>query len=115
MPARPLLHDRGSTQSRARQRAVVTYATVFAEPCTSVPFQAPSRLMKRQFLYPKIGKLADKESVLAAAIDGVHCPEFLEQPSGTAKLAEDRSVQAHPVYLTGGIDIVPRIGIGNVQ
>jgi len=37
--------------------------------------------------------------------DGVNRPEFLEQPSGTAKFAEDRSVQAHPVYLAGAIDI----------
>src|SRR5436190_22817939 len=71
--------------------------------------------MEHQFLYSKIGKLTDKESVFAAAVDGVNRPEFLEQPSGTAKIAEDRSVQAHPIYLTGAIDIVPRIGIGNVE
>src|SRR5689334_9713753 len=71
--------------------------------------------MEHQLLHAKIGKLADKESVFAAAIDGVHRPEFLEQPSGTAKFAEDRAVQAHPVYPAGDIDIVPRIGIGNVE
>src|SRR5439155_12313368 len=43
------------------------------------------RLMEHQFLYSKIGKLTDKESVFAAAVDGVKRPEFLEQPSGTAK------------------------------
>src|SRR5215467_915038 len=74
-----------------------------------------SRLMEHQFLYSKIGKLSDKESVFAAAVDGVNRPEFLEQPAGTAKFAEDGSVQAHPVYLTGTIDIVPRIGIGNIE
>src|SRR5215471_15799176 len=74
-----------------------------------------SRLMEHQFLYSKIGKLTDKESVFAAAVDGVNRPEFLEQPAGTAKFAEDGSVQAHPVYLTGAIDIVPRIGIGNIE
>src|SRR5438552_3231435 len=71
--------------------------------------------MEYQLLYPKIGELADKESVFAAAVDGVDRAEFLEQPSGTAKFAEDRSVQAHLKYLTGDIDIVPRIGIGNVE
>src|SRR5438552_13063252 len=71
--------------------------------------------MEHQFLYSKVGKLADEESVFAAAVDGVDRPEFLAQPSGTAKSAEDRSVQAHPIYLTRDIDIVPRIGIGNVE
>src|SRR5437763_16817311 len=71
--------------------------------------------MEHQFLYSKIGKLTDKESVFAAAVDGVDRSEFLEQPSGAAKFAEDRSVQAHPIYLTGDIDIVPWIGIGNVE
>ena len=56
--------------------------------------------MEHQFLYSKIGKLTDKESVFAAAVDGVDRSEFLEQPSGTAKFAEDRSVQAHPIDLT---------------
>jgi hypothetical protein len=32
-----------------------------------------------------------------------------------AKFAEGRSVQAHPIYLTGDIDIVPRIGIENIE
>ena len=42
-------------------------------------------------------------------------PKFLEQPSGTAELAEDSSIQAHPIDLTRDIDIVPRIGIGNIK
>src|SRR4051812_49255008 len=71
--------------------------------------------MEHQFLHSKIGKLTDKESVIAAAVDGVNRPEFLEQPSGPAKFAEDRSVQAHPIYLTRPIDVVPRIGIGNIE
>ena len=71
--------------------------------------------MERQFLYAQIGKLTHKESVFAAAIDGVDRPEFLEHPSGTAKFADYRSVQAHPINLTGAIDIVPRIGIGNIE
>src|SRR5260370_23873949 len=68
-----------------------------------------------QLLDSKIGELTDVESVLAAAIDGVDRAEFLEQPSGTAKFAQDRSVQAHLQYLAGDIDVVPRIGIGNVE
>src|SRR5262249_46619220 len=36
-------------------------------------------------------------------------------PSGTAKFADNRSVQPQLKYLTGDIDIVPRIGIGNVE
>src|SRR5216117_1869839 len=71
--------------------------------------------MKHQFLYSKIGELTNKESVFAAAVDGINRPEFLEQPSGAAKFAENRSVQPHPVYLTSAIDIVPRIGIGNIE
>src|SRR5215472_13193899 len=71
--------------------------------------------MEHQPLHPKISKLTDKESVFASAVDGVNRPEFLEEPSGTSKFAEDRSIQAHPIYLAGDIDIVPRIGIGNVE
>src|SRR5438552_2668239 len=71
--------------------------------------------MEHQFLHPKIGKLPDKESAFAAAVDGVDRTEFLEQPSGTAEFAEDSSVRAHPIYLTRDIDIVPRIGIGNIE
>src|SRR4029453_10770660 len=74
-----------------------------------------SHLMEHQILHAKIGKLTDKESVFATAVNGVDRPEFLEQPSGTAEFAEGGSVEAHPVYLTGDIDIVPRIGIGNVE
>ena len=48
--------------------------------------------MEHQFLYSKIGKLTDKESVFAAAVDGVDRPEFLEHSPGTPKFAEDRSV-----------------------
>src|SRR5262245_16958752 len=79
------------------------------------PAIGESRLMEHQFLHSKVGKLTDKECVFAAAVDGVDRPEFLEQPSGTAKFAENRSVQAHPIDLTGDIDIVPRVGIGNVE
>src|SRR5262249_20610328 len=71
--------------------------------------------MEHQFLHPKIRKLTDKESVFAAAVNGVDRSEFLEQPSGAAKFAEDCAVQPQPIYLTGNIDIVPRIGIGNVE
>src|SRR5262249_19120455 len=31
------------------------------------------------------------------------------------QFAKDRSVQAHPINLTSNIDVVPRIGIGNVE
>src|SRR5262249_53641849 len=62
-----------------------------------------------------IGQLTDIESILASAVDRVDRTEFLEEPSRTAKFAEDRSVQAHPINLAGDIDIVPRIGIGNVE
>lgn len=71
--------------------------------------------MEYQFLHPKIGKLTDKESAYAAAVDRVDRAEFFEPPSGTAEFAEDSSVQAHPIDLTGDIDIVPRIGIGNIE
>ena len=43
--------------------------------------------MQYQLLYPEIGKLTDKESVFAAAVDRVDRAEFFEQPSGTAKFA----------------------------
>src|SRR5438876_479546 len=71
--------------------------------------------MEHQFLHAKVGKLTDKESAIAAAVDGVDCAEFLEQPSGTAEFAGYRPVQAHPVYLTRDVDIVPRIGIRNIE
>src|SRR5438477_8939515 len=74
-----------------------------------------SHLMEHQFLHPKIGKLTDKESAFAAAVDGVDGAEFLEQPSGTAEFAEDGSVRTHLIDLTRDIDIVPRVGIGNVE
>src|SRR5439155_522983 len=74
-----------------------------------------SHLMEHQYLHPKIGKLTDKESAFPAAVDGVDRTEFLEQPSGTAEFAEDSSVRAHPIYLTRDINIVPRIGIGNIE
>lgn len=79
---------------------------------------APKRgchLMEHQFLHPKISKLTYKESVLISAVDGVDRPELLEEPSGTAKFSEDRSVQTHLIDLTGDVDIVPRIRIGNVE
>src|SRR5215469_16083900 len=71
--------------------------------------------MEHQFLNSKISKLTDKKNVFASAVDGVDRPEFLEEPSGTAKFAENRPVQLHSIYRTGDIDIVPRIGIGNVE
>src|SRR5215472_8238705 len=71
--------------------------------------------MEHQFLHPKIGKLTDKESVFASAVDGVDRTEFLEEPSGAAKFPDDRSIRTHLIDLAGDIDIVPRIGIGNVE
>ena len=71
--------------------------------------------MENQFLHTKIGKLAYKKSVFAAAVDRVDCTELFEQPTGAAELAEDRSIQAHLIYLTRDIDIIPRIGIGNIE
>ena len=57
--------------------------------------------MEYQLLDPKISELTDKQGIFAAAIDGVDRAEFLEQPSGTAKFAEDSAVQAHLQDLTG--------------
>ena len=79
------------------------------------PLMRGSHLMEHQLLHPKIGNLTDKQSAFAATVERVDRSEFLEQPSGTAEFAEDSSVRAHPVYLTRDIDIVPRIGIGNIQ
>jgi hypothetical protein len=63
---------------------------------------------------PNIGRLTDKESAFAATVDGVDRPEFL-QPYGSAKFAENRSVQVHPIYFTSDINIIPRIGIENIE
>src|ERR1041385_2315052 len=83
------------------------------QPAASSP--SGSRSVENEFLAAEIGKLADKESVFGTAVDGVDRPKFLEQPSGPAKFAKHRSIQPHPIYLAGDIDIVPRIGIGNVE
>src|ERR1051326_1931388 len=83
------------------------------QPAASRP--CGSRSVENEFLDAEIGKLADKESVFGTAVDGVDRPKFLEQPSGPAKFAKHRSIQPHPIYLAGDIDIVPRIGIGNVE
>ncbi len=64
---------------------------------------------------PTISELTDKQGIFAAAIDEVDRAEFLDQPSGTAKFAQDGAVQAHLQDLTSNIDIIPGIGIGDVE
>src|SRR5262249_18949803 len=107
-----MAQDRLETSTR---KSIPDRLTGFKFPFCRDSATESAHLMEHQFLYSKIGKLTDKESVFAAAVDGVDRPKFFEQPSGTAKFAEDRAVQPHPIYLTGDIDIVPRVGIGNIE
>src|SRR5438067_2507946 len=86
-----------------------------ARPAAVALCRKGSPLMEHQLLYSQIGELTDKQGGFVATIDGIDCPEFLEQPSGAPESAQDRSVQSHLKDFTCDIDVVPRIGIGNIE
>src|SRR3954453_6569278 len=69
---------------------------------------------QRQLLHPEIPDFTDVEDILGAAIDRIDGAELLEQLAGPAKLADDRSVQAHLVDLAGRIEVIRRIRVRHV-
>src|SRR4029078_2183823 len=68
-----------------------------------------------QLLYSEVADLADIEDVLRAAIDRVDRAELFQELARAAKLANDRSIQAHLVDLARGIEIVRGIQIRHVH
>src|SRR5712671_4314644 len=72
-------------------------------------------LAQRDLLDPQIADFADQQIVLVAAVDGVHGTEFLRHLAGAAEFADDRPVQFHLVDFAGLVDVVRRIGIGDIK
>src|SRR3954468_5638746 len=70
---------------------------------------------QRNLLYPQIPDFADEKAVLVAAIDGVHGAEFLCHLAGAAELADHRAVQFHLVDFARLVDVVRRVGIGDIK
>src|SRR5688500_15272790 len=64
------------------------------------------RGFERHFLHAPIAELADIELVLAAAVDGIHRPEFLQHLPRPPELADDPAVERHLEDLAVVIEVV---------
>src|SRR6187549_2185971 len=106
----PTLRARRRCCSKKNRRQVSAPA-----PCAGRHASNRSCLSQRQLLYSEVADLADIEDVLRAAIDRVDRAELFQKLARAAKLANDRSIQAHLVDLARGIEIVRRIRIRHVH
>src|SRR5258708_20554173 len=90
----------------------MTWRTDLARLC---PPYGRFPLMQRHLLNPQIADFADKEVVLASAVDGVDEVEFLRGPPGLAEFADHGAVELQLIDLAGDVDVVRRIGVRRVN
>src|SRR5260370_5546295 len=90
----------------------MTWRTDLARLC---PPYGRFPLMQRHLLNPQIADFADKEVVLASAVDGVDEVEFLRGPAGLAEFADHGAVELQLIDLAGDVDVVWRIGVRRVE
>src|ERR1700676_2485214 len=70
--------------------------------------------MQYQLLHPPVRQLAHEDLARIAAIDLMHCAQFLDQLAGLTELAQDAPVEFHFVDLTV-VHGSAGIGIGSIQ